>query len=285
MAERLDYSTAPETRDKKLAIQYLPPSFVANIAVCLVGKGLAPEERKLLKSKVERILGGEKLVASMEGPPIYESHRSRMICEGGENIPTSGAILVIGNHTRGGPLRDMAQFFEVAKVVHDGRTAVEDESVREPYVIMQKGPKVPIPVISRLSGQFFELVARSLDWVCVAPPKFDGNGKIIETQRLPISASRRLLNGGAMILYPQGQHTDHLDFPEKAGDFLVLLRRKRKDVQLVPLRVMRRDPDLMYFLFGKPVHVQDLPTTDGNSVDINKFVQAHIAPLGEHLAA
>ena len=289
MIERGGYPTAPEIKDKKNLQRSLLAPLAANIVVHFAGKGLLPEERKILKDRVQRILCGEKLVASKEGPPIYESHRSKMLWDGEEKIPESGATILIANHTRGGPFYDMGQFFDTARVVHNGRSAVEDEYIREPYFIVQRGfnhtvkigrIKLHVPLSGFLTGQLYELVAKSINWELVSPPKFNKGGQIVNRQELPISAIRRLDSGGAMIWCPQGKHRDDLNFPQKAGDFL--FRMRDKDIQLVPMRVIRKDQDLLYLLLGKPIHVQDLPVTDGG-VNINDFVQAHIAPLGKNL--
>jgi len=289
MQERLSYPTAPETKGRKLFLQLLPPSFVAGIACRFIGKGLVPEELSQLKNMITRMVQGEHICISKEAPSVLGSQRSKMHCEGEKNIPSSGATIVIGNHYQGGLLHDMGPYFEAACIVHDGRTAVEDESVREPYALVQRGfnyavrvgrLRVHIPLSLFFTGQFYELVIRSIGWEFVLPPKFDNKGQITNRQGLSPSAIRRLETGGAMIWLPQGQHTNHLEFPEKAGDFL--FRMRDKDIQLVPLRVIRKDQDLLYLLLGKPIHVQDLPEADG-TVDINDFVQTCIAPLGRNM--
>ena len=84
-----------------------------------------------------------------------------------------------------------------------------------------------------------------------------------------------------MMWFPQGKHTTNLEFPQKAGDWL--FRLKDKDIQLIPLRVISKGKGTLFLLIGKPIHIQDLPLTDG-TVNINRdFVQEHIAPLGRSI--
>jgi len=189
------------------------------------------------------------------------------------------------NHVRGGPLYDMGQFFEIAKIVYDQRTAEENEFIREPYAIVQRGlnykiktrgVELPIPFCNQLSGQFYELCGKSLGWEVVLPPKFNKDGQIVNKQNLPQSAIERLENGGAMIWCPQGKHTTNLEFPEKACN--LLSRLNDKDIQVVPLKVIPQGQGVLFLVFGKPVHIRDLPVVDGR-VDIKAFVQNHIAPL------
>ena len=292
MSERLIPTPQIETREKKLFLQRLPVPLVAYFVNRLLGRNLTSEEQAKIKELAKRVVRGEHFSASKEVPPVYESQLAKIFCEGEENIPENGSTIVIGNHVRAGPLYDMGQYFEIARIVYDGRTAVEDEFTREAYAIMQRGLaptvrifggrlRVPIPLARQLTGQFYELMARSVGWEIVDVPRFDESGQITHRQNLSRRAIERLEAGGAMMWFPQGKHTTNLEFPQKAGDWL--FRLKDKDIQLIPLRVISKGKGTLFLLIGKPIHIQDLPLTDG-TVNINRdFVQEHIAPLGRSI--
>lgn len=289
MSERLGPPpTQPENRDRKLLVQLIPPDLIGLLVAKWIGEGLTPQEKARIIKLVAKIARSEPFIPSREVPPVYESQKSKLIHAGEENIPKKGATIIIGNHTRGGPLYDFGQFFEIARIVHDQRTQVEDECIREPYYILQRGIHyqvkirgviIPIPFCGPITGQFYELGGRSLNWEIVSPPKFDKNGQIINKQNLPQSAIQRLEDGGAMGWFPQGKHSTDLVFPKKAGN--LLSRLSDKDIQVVPLRVIPQDQGVLFLAFGKPVHIRDLAVTNGR-VDINAFVQKHIVPLGRN---
>lgn len=292
MGERLIQAPQIETREKKLFLQRLPVPLVAYFVNRLLGRNLTSEEQAKIKELAKRVVREEHFSASREVPPVYESQLAKIFCEGEENMPENGSTIVIGNHVRGGPLYDMGQYFEIARIVYEGRTAVKDEFTREPYAIMQRGLaptvrifggrlRVPIPLARQLTGQFYELMARSVGWEIVDLPRFDESDQITNRQNLSRRAIERLEAGGAMMWFPQGKHVTNLEFPQKAGDWL--FRLKDKDIKLIPLRVISKGKGTLFLLIGKPIHIQDLPLTDG-MVNINRdFVQKHIAPLGRSI--
>lgn len=147
-----------------------PPFFIANTLVAhsvayvidrTVGNGLTPDGHKLLKKLVVKLCRGGKISMSQDVPPVYQGASLAIHVKGQEHIPSSGPTIFIGNHTRGGPLNSIGQYFEVAKEGYDGRSGVKDEQVREPFLIMQRGLGKR-KLVQYLSGVFYDLAAGSL---------------------------------------------------------------------------------------------------------------------------
>lgn len=277
-----------ETETSTFAIRkIIPHRLTVYIADKLLGEGLGNEGHRKLKDIVSRILRRERILASYEMPQIYEDSDFVFRLEGEENIPTSGATLFIGNHTRGGPLFGMGQYFEASRSAYNVRTGVEIESIREPVFIAQRGLtkviKLPkgrkiiwnIPLI----GQFYDLAAECLGWATVFPPKFDAGGQIVNKQRLPKWVIDNLIAGGALFWFPQGKHqdADYLTMPGKSSGLLTKL--KDEDVNLVAARFIP-GANLHQIFFSRVVHIGDVAQKDG-VVDIENFVNNYMQPLGQ----
>ena len=269
-------------------IRVIPHPLTVYIADKFLGEGLTEEGHKKLKNLVKKMLEREKVQASREVPQIYQDCGFEFKIEGAENIPKSGSTLFIGNHTRSGPLAGMAQYFETTQIVHDERTQVYDEHLREPVAIAQRG----LTKIRRLPGgrklvftvpftpQFYDMAAEALNWVTVDIGRFDSSGQIVNWQRLPRRVTEDLIAGGAVLWFPQGKHEEpsNLAMPEKSEGLLTKL--KDKDVKLVAMRFVPADklPSMSIF-FSDAVHIQAIPQPEGR-VDMAAFVARYLEPLG-----
>ncbi|OGD85259.1 hypothetical protein A2696_01245 [Candidatus Curtissbacteria bacterium RIFCSPHIGHO2_01_FULL_41_13] len=265
----------------------IPHRLTMYIADKLLGEGLTDEGHRKLKDIVGKILRGEHISASREMPQVYEDSDFVFTTAGEENIPSGGATLFMGNHTSGGPLFGMGQYFEVSRSVYRMRINVESEGLREPVAIAQRGltkvTKLPggrkivwnIP----LTGQFYDLAAECLSWATVLPPKFDAGGQIVNKQKLPKWVVNNLVAGGALLWLPQGKHQDvnDLTMPEKSAGLLTKL--KDEDVNLVAVRFVPGNNSLQIF-FSRAVHIEDVPQKDG-VVDIGDFINNYMQRLGE----
>ena len=275
-------------RSTFLIRRIIPHPLTIKIADRFLGEGLTGEGHSKLRSLVKRMLSGEEIRASREVPEIFKDLDFRFIKEGEENIPDSGATLFIGNHTRGGPLFGMGQYFEAARTVYEMRVNVEDEDLREPVAIAQRGltkaTKLPggIKIVwnAPFTGQFYDLAADALNWITVYPPKFDAKGQITNRQNLPRWVLTRLVAGGALLWFPQGkhQHPDQLEMPGKSTGLLTKL--KDEDVKVVAMRFVPGQNSLSMF-FSDAVHIGDIPQREGR-VDMNAFVDRYLKPLGEN---
>lgn len=279
MAEKL--ATLPKSQEQKsgkLPIQSIPPWLMGYLVSWQVGQGLTHEGRKLVKQYVAKIMRGEKVSACYEVSLVYKDAAFGVNVEGEKYIPTKGPTLVIGNHTKAGPLAGMAQFFEITKVLAENRVNTPDV----PFVVMQRGLTRNHPyiggLINSLSGQLYELAAKSLDWELVSAPKYNdeantSNGQIKNKQGLPRKAVIRLLRGGAGVLYPQGRNLPdgNLNFPNKVNGFLSRLRET--DLRLLPLRVLKGSNGEANMYLGEAIPVREFE-------GINDFAQKHLAPLG-----
>lgn len=266
----------------------IPHPLTVYIADKFLGEGLGEEGHRRLKNFVRRALAGEKLQASREVPQIYRDCDFEFNIEGTQNIPESGATLFVGNHTKIGPLKGMAQYFETARVVYEERTGLEDERLREPVAIAQRGltgvTKLPggrkfvwkVP----FTGQFYDMAAEALSWVTVDLPKFDSKGQIVNKQGLPRKVTEDLIAGGAVLWFPQGTHRDpgNLVMPEKSEGLLT--RLKDEDVKLVAMKfIPEKGSTSMSIFFSDAVHIQDIPQLQGR-VDMASFVGRYLDPLG-----
>lgn len=275
-------------RSTFLLRRIIPHPLTASIADKFLGEGLTEEGHRKLKNFVRRALTGEKLQASREVPQIYRDCDFEFKFEGAENISAGGATLFIGNHTKAGPLKGMAQYFETARLVYEERIDVENNRLREPVAIAQRG----LTGVTRLpggrkfvwtvpfTGQFYDMAAEALGWVTVDLPKFDSRGQIVNRQRLPKKVTDDLIAGGALLWFPQGRHEDpnYLKMPEKSDGLLTKL--KDEDLKLVAMKFVPSDklPSMSIF-FSDAVHIQDIPQLDGR-VQMSAFVARYLNPLG-----
>src|SRR3990167_1800926 len=267
-------------------IRIVPHPLTVYIADKFLGEGLTEEGHKKLKKLVKKMLKGEKVQASREFPQIYRDCEFEFNFEDRENIPTSGATLFVGNHTRSGPLFGMGQYFETARIVYEERTDVGDDRLREPVAIAQRGLTrvVKLPGVRKFmwtipfTGQFYDMAVEALNWVTVDPPRFDSSGQIVNRQRLPKRVAEDLIAGGAVLWFPQGKHEEpgNLAMPKKSEGFLIKL--KDDDVKLVAMKFMPAKKSLSIF-FSDAVHIQDIPQSEGQ-IDMAAFVARYLEPLG-----
>jgi hypothetical protein len=264
----------------------IPHALTIRIADKLLGDGLSEEGHKKLRKVLKKILSQEPVQASSEIPPVYEGAHFTFSTEGQENIPTSGTTLFIGNHTKSGPLAGMGQYFEASKIAYERRVDVVDDHKREPRAIAQKGLTgvFKFPGGARLvwtlplTEQFYEMAAKSFNWIVVSAPKFDKNNQIINKQNLPLNTIDSFVGGEAMFWFPQGKHmaTDDLVMPQKGTGLLT--RLKDEDVKIVPVR-FTPDGNTFRIRFGKPVHVQDIQPNSSGQLDVNDFARNYLQPL------
>lgn len=264
-------------------VEQRPPFTIRNVLVANViariidwklGNGLNSEGHKLLRQTVVNIVGGTK-TSGKDIFRIYQGANLAIEVDGQKYIPTLGPTIFIANHTHGGPMGGVGQFFEMVKEGYNARSDVEDEDVREPFLIAQRGLGKG-KLIQYLSGMFYESVGRSLNYEIVAVPRFDKDGEIINGQNLKLSTVRRIING-ASIWLPQGAHRDpdDLHFPEKATEFLKIVNKKDQGIQLVPVRSIPDSQGNIKVIFGPPVESGHVVASGG----INYFSEKHIAPL------
>lgn len=263
-----------------------PPALIRNALVAYsiayvidrgIGHGLTPDGHKLLKKLAVKLSQGGKISMSQDVHPVYQRADLSIWVNGQEHIPPSGPTVFVGNHTRGGPLHSIGQYFEVAKEGYDGRFNVEDERIREPFLVMQRGLGKG-KLVQYFSGVFYELAARSFNAEVVDIPKYDGKGEVVNSQNLGPGATQRVIEGGALLWYPQGthRHPDNLQFPQKANGFLNKISDRDHFVQLVPVRAIPDEQGNISIKFGPSVDIGDVVKKGG----IDYFTQKHLAPLG-----
>ena len=243
-----------------------------------IGDGCTPEGHQLLRKIVVRICKGDEISISHDIPDVYHGADLQIEVEGQKNIPSSGPTIFIANHTRGGPMNSMGQFFEIIKEAYLARFNVVDEKVREPFIIIQKG-LAKGKIIQYFTGIFYEIAGHSLNCEVVEIPRYNDK-EIINGQKLKACAIDRITNGGAALWAPQGTHRDARDlcFPEKKGNgFLNRVYSEDRNVQLVPVRLI---PDLqgnVKIFFGPVIVLQHIIENGG----INYFTEKHLDPLGK----
>lgn len=255
-------------------------SFVANVVPYIVdwkmGEGLNSEGHRRLRKVIFRVLRGEKVSMTKDVSRIYEGADSQVEVDGSQHIPLLGPTIFIANHTYGGPLYSMGQFFEMVKAGHEVRSDVEDDYVREPFVIAQKG-LAKGKILEYFTGMFYEFAGQSFNCEVVEIPIHDENGEIINKQNLRPMAIQRVVDGGAGLLIPQGAHKDPNDlrFPEKATGFLKKVSDEDRNIQLAPIRSIPDSQGNIKIVFGPPVGIGHVVESGG----INYFAEKHIAPL------
>jgi len=273
------YSSEAERRPPFIIRNTLVAHGAAYIVDKSIGDGCTPDGHKLLRKLIVKICKGDKISISGDIPNVYHGAELSIEVEGQENIPPAGSTIFIANHTRGGPVNSIGQFFEMSKEAYEARFNVQDEKIREPFIIMQRG-LAKGKIIQYFSGILYEIVGRSLNCEVVEIPQYNIDNEIINGQKLRTNAIDRIINGGAALWAPQGTHrdADDLFFPEKKGNgFLQKVCNEDIDVQLVPVRSI---PDLqgnIKILFGKAIRICHVVENGG----INYFTQKHLVPLGQ----
>ena len=249
---------------------------IALIVDWRVGKGFSPEGHKLLRQLVVKTWKGTKVSIAREVSRTYQGADLTIEVDGQEHIPASGPTIFIANHTRGGPLDSIGQFFEMMRVGYDARLDVEDDEIREPFLIVQRG-LAKGKIVQYLSGIFYDIVGNSLGCEIVAIPRYNKDGEIINGQNLKPGTIRRIVDGGSSLWLPQGRHRDpdDLRFPEKATGFLKKINRRDRFTQLVPVRSVPDSHRNIKIVFGPAVEISHVVANGG----INYFAQNHIAPL------
>ncbi len=250
---------------------------VSHIVDWRLGKGLSSEGHDRLRKVVFRALRGEKVSMTKDVSHVYEGANLSIEVGGQEHIPPSDPTIFIANHTRGGPIDSLGQYFEMVKTGHDARSGVKDDYVREPFVIAQRGLSKG-KILEYFTGMFYEFVGESFNCEIVEIPRHDKNGEIVNKQNLRPNAIHRVINGGATLWIPQGAHRDpdDLRFPEKATGFLKKVSDEDKDIQLVPVRSIPDSRGNIKIVFGPPVEISHVIERGG----INYFAEKHISPLG-----
>ena len=273
------YSSEAERRPPFIIRNTLVAHGAAYIVDKSIGDGCTPDGHKLLRKLIVRICKGDKISISMDASDVYQGAEHSIEVYGQENIPPAGPTIFITNHTRGGPVNSIGQFFQMAKEAYEARFNVRDEKVREPFIIMQRG-LAKGKIVKYFSGIFYEIAGQSLNCEVVEIPRYNSDKEIINGQKLKANAIGRIINGGAALWAPQGTHrdADDLFFPEKKGNrFLQKVHNEDMDVQLVPVRSI---PDLqgnVKVFFGKAVELHHIIENGG----INYFTQKYLASLGQ----
>lgn len=255
-------------------------AFVVDKAV--LGQGLNPDGRKLLRRLVVRTWKGERVSVAKEVSRLLDYSDVSIEVDGEENIPSYGPTVFVTNHIRGGPLRNLGQFFRMVEVGYQARFDVPDDHVREPYVILQRGLAKGW-LVQKLSGVFYDIVGgNGLGFEVVAIPKFDksrdGNGEeILNRQRLKESAIQRIAAGGASLWLPQGRERapDDFNFPPKGNGYLRKVSAREPYTQMVPICATSDPNGNLKIIFGKPKDIKHVIANGG----IEAFAIEHIAPL------
>lgn len=250
---------------------------IAFVADRVLREGLSPEGRKLVRQIVIKAWKGSKVSIAREVAKINKESSLSIEINGQENIPNSGPTILIGNHTYGGPLNNIGQYFEMVKEGYEARGGVKDDYLREPFIIVQRGLNKVKP-IRTLSGLFYEIVGNALNCEIVEIPKYNDKGEIVNNQNLKSVAIKRIIDGGASLWLPQGRERDPQDFefPEKATGFLRKISHEDRFVQLVPVRSIPDSSGNIKIFFGKSVDIGYVINAGG----IDHFAKKHIATLG-----
>lgn len=280
MSERAKSASVKKTENsKKLPIQYFPSAPIEEILSIVMSRGSwkpTTSEQRFLKLIARSTLRGESLSPEV----LYratESLVSRTIIVGEENIPTSGPTIFLANHKEG-PLCGMWSYFVSYYKIYKARVDSEP-SKRAPFIITQDNivKKVRTPfgqkdVIVPFIGQFRRLFSKSLNWPIVGVPQFDSNRQIINNQKSGLlGVFRRILKGEAAIAYAQGTHRNDEEFPDKAGEFLSVIRKLCPNSQVVPVRSLLQNGEQPMLVFGESVNISNLPSKIDGEVDINRF--------------
>ncbi len=165
----------------------------------------------------------------------------------------------------------------MVKVGENARSSVDNDQVREPFIIVQRGLG-KARLMRVLSGVFFDIVAKnSFGCEMVAIPKHDEQGEVVNKQGLNKKFMQRIADGGASLWLPQGRERepDDFSFPEKATGFLKIINERDGFTQLVPIRSIPDQQGNIKIVFGTPVDINHVVANGG----INYFAQEHIAPL------
>ena len=262
-----------------------PPFLIRNVLVAhaiafatdrIMREGLSPDGRRLLKQFVVKAWMGTKVSIAKDISRLNQESSLRIEVEGQEHIPSSGPTIFVANHTYGGPLNNIGQFFEMVKEGENARFDVDNDQVREPFIIIQRGIG-KARLMRSLSGVFYDIVGNSFGCEIVAIPKHDEQGEVVNKQNLGKKAIQRIADGGASLWLPQGRESEAWDFrfPEKATGFLKRINEGDCSTQLVPVRSIPDSHGNIKVVFGPAVDVNHVVSNGG----INYFTQKHIAPL------
>jgi len=267
-------------------VEQRPPFLIRNVLVAhaiafatdkILREGLSPDGRKLLKQFVVKAWMGTKVSIAKDISRLNQESSLDIEVKGQEYIPSSGPTIFVANHTHGGPLNNIGQFFEMVKEGENARFNVDNDQVREPFIIVQRGLG-KARLMRLLSGVFYDIVAEnSFGCEIVAIPKHNDSGEIINGQNLRPAAIERIIDGGASLWLPQGRERepDDFRFPEKATGFLKRINERDGFTQLVPIRSIPDQQGNIKIVFGTPVDINHVVANGG----INYFAQNHIAPL------
>jgi len=166
----------------------------------------------------------------------------------------------------------------MVKVGENARSSVDNDQVREPFIIVQRGLG-KAKLMRVLSGVFFDIVAKnSFGCEMVAIPKHNEEGEVVNKQGLNKKFMQRIADGGASLWLPQGRESDPDDFrfPEKATVFLKRINEGDHFIQLVPVRSIPDAHGNIKIVFGRAVDINSVVANGG----IDYFAREHIAPLG-----
>jgi len=252
---------------------------VSRIVDRAIGEDCTPEGRKLLRNLIVNMCQGKSVSISREASKVYEGARNSLEVMGSENIPNYGPTILVANHTRGGPLNSIGQFLEIAKYAYFARHGVDNEKIREPFFIMQRGLSKG-KIVEFFSGKLYEIAGHSLRSEVVDIPRFNNSNEIINGQKIHSNAISRIVAGGCALWTPQGKHRSANDFyfPEQKGNgFLRRINNIDGNVALVPVKCVPETSDNLEIYFGKPVILGEVLENGG----INYFAQKHLCLLGD----
>lgn len=242
----------------------------------IMREGLSPDGRRLLRQFVVKAWMGSRVSVAKDISRLNQESSLGIEVKGEEHIPPSGPTILVANHTYGGPLNNLGQFFEMVKVGENARVGVDNDQAREPFVIVQRGLG-KAKLMRVLSGVFYDIIGTSFGWEFVGIPKYDESGEIINGQNLRPAAIERIIDGGASLWLPQGREreADDFRFPEKATGFLRKINEEDRFTQLVPVRSIPDEQRNVKIIFGPAVDINHVVANGG----INYFAEKHIAPL------
>ncbi len=282
--EQLDGLDAKERPYKEQKL-FLQNALVAHVLAFIIdkailGSGLNPDGRRLLRIYARRTWRGEKVSIAKEVSRLLDYSELSIEVSGEQNIPTSGPTIFVANHVKGGPLRNVGQFFKMVQVGYDERSGIQDDYIREPFLIIQRG--LARHAIGKLSGLYFDVVGEALGCEIVEIPRFrkDENGdgeRIVNHQRLKKSAVQRIVAGGASVWMPQARERteDDFNFPFKGNRYIRKIAAVEPYTQITPICSIPDSRGNLKLVFGKAVDIKDVIANGG----IQDFALRHIAPL------
>ena len=112
MVEKLRLGV-PEKKPPFLTRNALVARGIAAVVDWRVGNGLTEDGHILLRRIIVKALQGTKVSIAKDVFRVCQGAKLAVEVDGQRNIPTSGPTVFIGNHTYGGPLYHMGQFFQI----------------------------------------------------------------------------------------------------------------------------------------------------------------------------